>query len=67
MLVVVAAASFIGFLQVVVHAAARARRSYAVWAVFDDVLGLQKKSPVQIAGIDIGRIKDISLVGAKRR
>ncbi|MCA9601386.1 MAG: MCE family protein, partial [Myxococcales bacterium] len=41
--------------------------TYGVWALFDDVQGLVPKSRVLIAGIQVGRIDDIRLVGDKAR
>jgi phospholipid/cholesterol/gamma-HCH transport system substrate-binding protein len=60
-LVVSAAASFGAFLQVISTRGYDSADAYEVSAIFDDVLGLEKKSPVQIAGIDVGRIKDVQL------
>jgi phospholipid/cholesterol/gamma-HCH transport system substrate-binding protein len=36
-------------------------------ALFDTASGLVKNSPVQIAGIEVGRVKDIALVGNKAK
>jgi phospholipid/cholesterol/gamma-HCH transport system substrate-binding protein len=36
---------------------------YEIAALFDSVSGLLKGSPIQIAGIEVGRVKDISLTG----
>ena len=44
-----------------------ARKGYALDAVFDNVAGLKKKGSVQIAGIDVGTIDDITLDGARAR
>ena len=60
-LVVSAAASFGAFLQIISTRGYDSADAYEVSAIFDDVLGLEKKSPVQIAGIDVGRIKDVQL------
>lgn len=60
-LVVGAFVSFFVFMQVVSTASMSKSDSYELVARFDDVLGLEPKSPVQIAGIDIGRIKSIEL------
>ncbi len=43
------------------------RDSYLVHAYFSDATGLTWKSRVQIAGIQIGEVHDIVLVGAKAR
>jgi phospholipid/cholesterol/gamma-HCH transport system substrate-binding protein len=43
------------------------RQSYLVHAYFSDATGLSWKSRVQIAGIQIGEVVDISLEGAKAR
>lgn len=59
--VVGALASFAVFLQIVSTSGSSVGDSYLVHAYFNDVLGLEKKSPVQIAGIDIGNIDDIVL------
>lgn len=53
--------SFFAFMQVVSTRSLSRADSYELVARFDDVLGLEAKSPVQIAGIDIGRIKSIEL------
>lgn len=59
--VVGAMASFAVFLQIVSTSGSNVGDAYKIHAYFDDVLGLEKKSPVQIAGIDIGNIEDIVL------
>jgi phospholipid/cholesterol/gamma-HCH transport system substrate-binding protein len=59
--VVATAVAFAAFLQIVSTRGMDVRESYVVHAHFDDVLGLEKKSPVQIAGIDIGAIEAITL------
>ncbi len=41
--------------------------SYRVSAIFRDVSGLKKKSRVQIAGIDVGQVESIELVGARAK
>jgi phospholipid/cholesterol/gamma-HCH transport system substrate-binding protein len=40
---------------------------YEIAAFFDSVSGLVKGSPVQIAGIEVGRVKDIRLTGKMAR
>ena len=40
---------------------------FEIVALFDSVSGLVKNSPVQIAGIEVGRVKDIALVGNKAK
>ncbi len=60
-------AAFMVFLQIVSTQGISSAGSYEVWALFDDVLGLEKKSPVQVAGIDIGRIKDVELSEGKAK
>lgn len=37
------------------------RRGYEVSAIFDSVSGLVKNASVEIAGVEVGRVKDISL------
>lgn len=66
-LVVAAAAAFGVFLQIVSTRQLSRSGSYEVYALFDDVLGLEKKSPVQIAGIDVGRIKSVELEDGKAK
>src|SRR5947209_540071 len=65
--VVLAGIAFAVFLQIVSTRGVSKGGGYRVFAIFDDVLGLEKKSPVQIAGIDVGRIDDIRLEGGKAR
>ncbi len=43
------------------------RDSYAVFAYFDDVTGLTWKSRVQIAGIQVGEVDKVTLVGTRAR
>src|SRR3990170_5334161 len=43
------------------------RDSYQVYAFFDDVTGLTWKSRVQIAGIQVGEVDEVTLVGTKAR
>ncbi|MFP4657403.1 MAG: MlaD family protein, partial [Desulfonatronovibrionaceae bacterium] len=40
---------------------------YEVQAYFENVSGLKKKAPVEIAGIEVGLVKDISLEGSRAR
>jgi len=40
---------------------------YTVYADFDDVSGLLNKSRVQVAGINVGQVESIELVGEKAR
>lgn len=40
---------------------------YEVFAVFSDIGGLRSGSPVVIAGVDVGRVKAISLVDYEAR
>ena len=65
--VVAAGAAFGAYLQIVSTQGYSARDSYRVQAYFDDVLGLEKKSPVQVAGIDIGAIDAIELEAGKAK
>lgn len=58
--------AFAVFLQIVSTRGAT-KKGYHVWAIFDDVLGLEKKSPVQIAGIDVGAIDSVELVEGKAK
>lgn len=37
------------------------RRGYRVYAVFDNISGLKKGAAVEVAGVDVGRVEDISL------
>jgi phospholipid/cholesterol/gamma-HCH transport system substrate-binding protein len=67
LLVVGAFVAFAAFLQIVSTRSFSRRGSYEVHALFDDVLGLEPKSPVQIAGIDVGRIQAIALQDGKAR
>jgi phospholipid/cholesterol/gamma-HCH transport system substrate-binding protein len=41
------------------------KRSYNVYAKFNDISGITKKAKVKIAGVDIGVLKDISLEGSQ--
>jgi len=43
------------------------RDSYVVHAFFDDITGLSWKSRVQIAGIQVGEVSGVSLVGERAR
>jgi phospholipid/cholesterol/gamma-HCH transport system substrate-binding protein len=65
--VVASIAAFVIFLQFVSTRGISSTGSYTVYALFDDVLGLEKQSPVQIAGIDIGHIKDVQLFQGKAK
>jgi phospholipid/cholesterol/gamma-HCH transport system substrate-binding protein len=65
--VVVSAITFVVFLSFVSTRQLSRAGSYTIFALFTDVLGLQKKSPVQIAGIDIGRIKGVELYQGKAK
>lgn len=41
--------------------------TYKIYVYFDDVAGLAAKSPVKIAGVEIGKVRDISLEAGKAR
>ncbi|HIC91020.1 MAG TPA: MCE family protein [Syntrophaceae bacterium] len=43
------------------------RRGYEVSAIFDSVSGLVKDASVEIAGVEVGRVKDISLKEGKAK
>ncbi len=59
--------SFVVFLQIVSTRGVGSSQSYEVSALFDDVLGLEPASRVQVAGIDVGRIGRVELEGSKAR
>lgn len=59
--VVAAFVAFAVFLQIVSTSGVGSGDSYVLYAHFDDVLGLEQKSPVQIAGIDVGAIEEVTL------
>lgn len=42
-------------------------KGYHVSAVFDSVSGLVKDSPVEMAGVEIGRVKDVTLTDGKAK
>ncbi len=67
LLVVGSIAAFVGFLGIVSTRSLSRSDAYQVHAYFDDVLGLEPKSPVQIAGIDVGRIQSITLENGKAK
>ncbi len=67
LLVVGAFVSFAVFLQIVSTRNLSSSGAYKVDALFDDVLGLEPQSPVQIAGIDVGRILAVRLDKGKAR
>ena len=67
LLVSAAFVSFVVFLQIVSTRGLSTADSYEVSALFDDVLGLEPASPVQIAGIDVGRIQAVRLEGGRAR
>ncbi|MBI4062907.1 MAG: MCE family protein [Elusimicrobia bacterium] len=43
------------------------RRTYKIYVYFDDVSGMAAKSPVKLAGVEIGKIRKITLEGGKAR
>jgi phospholipid/cholesterol/gamma-HCH transport system substrate-binding protein len=43
------------------------KRSYNVYAKFDNISGITKKSKVKIAGVDIGVVREIYLEGSQAR
>lgn len=67
MLVTSAFVAFVVFIQIVSTRGFGTDEVYEVSALFDDVLGLEPASPVQIAGIDVGRIREVKLEGSKAR
>ncbi|MBI2373398.1 MAG: MCE family protein [Deltaproteobacteria bacterium] len=67
LLLAIAALSFAAFLQLLSTRGLGSGGGYRVYALFDDVLGLEKRSPLQIAGIDIGHIEHVELSGGKAK
>lgn len=67
LLVTAAFLAFVAFLQIVSTRGFSAAEVYTVSALFDDVLGLEPASPVQVAGIDVGRITRVELDEGKAR
>ena len=67
LLVVGSFVAFLLFLQIVSTRNISGPNAVRLSALFDDVLGLEPKSPVQIAGIDVGRIVNIRLERGKAR
>ncbi|MBX2811993.1 MAG: MCE family protein [Myxococcales bacterium] len=59
--------SFVVFLQIVSTRGFSTGETYPVSALFEDVLGLEPASPVQIAGIDVGQIREVYLDGGRAR
>lgn len=59
--------AFAIFLQIVSTRGFGSSEVYVVSALFEDVLGLEPASPVQVAGIDVGRIREVRLEGGKAR
>jgi len=45
----------------------RMKRGYEISAIFDSVSGLVKDAPVEMAGVEVGRVKDISLKDGQAR
>lgn len=45
----------------------KSAEGYEIAALFDSAVGLVKGSPVHIAGIEVGRVKDIQLTGRQAR
>jgi phospholipid/cholesterol/gamma-HCH transport system substrate-binding protein len=64
--VIVAAILIVGIGQVT-GTGLREQDSYTVYAIFDDATGLRRRSRVQIAGIEVGQIEEVQLVGHKAR
>ena len=42
-------------------------RTYTVYVKFDNISGLLKKAKVKIAGVDVGVLRDVELVGSQAR
>lgn len=67
LLTIGAVAALVAGVLLVTKGGLSSRDSYPVFAVFDDVSGLRAKTRVQIAGIEVGQIESISLVGNKAK
>ncbi len=67
LLVIVAAAILFTFLTFVKKGGMKENESVTVFAMFRDASGLGKKSRVQIAGIAVGEVGEITLVGTKAK
>src|SRR5262245_12323574 len=65
--VVAAGVTFGIYLQLLSSGGFERGGTYRVNAYFKDVLGLEKKSPVQIAGIDVGAIDEVVLEDGKAK
>jgi phospholipid/cholesterol/gamma-HCH transport system substrate-binding protein len=66
LLVIIAGVAFIAFFTFTKKSKFRGE-SLTVWALFKDASGLGNKSRVQVAGITVGEIADISLEGTKAK
>jgi phospholipid/cholesterol/gamma-HCH transport system substrate-binding protein len=66
-LALVSLAGFLYAIQTVQQGALGSGNTYQVYALLDDVLGLAKRSRVVMAGIEVGYIESIELVGNKAR
>ncbi len=67
LLVIVAAGILFTFLTFVKKGGMKEDESITVFAMFRDASGLGKKSRVQIAGIAVGEVGEITLVGTKAK
>ncbi len=67
LLVVAMAGSFVAFSFVVGGHALGHRDTYRVFAIFNDASGLVMKSRVQIAGIEVGNIDHVELLGGRAK
>ncbi|MBI3945725.1 MAG: MCE family protein [Armatimonadetes bacterium] len=41
-------------------------KSYPIWVIFDNALGVQKGAPVRMAGVDVGQVGDTALTPDNR-
>jgi len=67
LLVIVAGASFFAFFMFARKGGLNEKESTRVWAYFRDASGLSAKSRVQIAGIPVGEINQITLEGTRAK
>ena len=67
LLVIISVIAFIWMFGQVREGVGENEAGYEVYAIFDDVGGLAEKSRVTIAGINVGQIKKIELVGTEAK
>lgn len=65
-IILTAAAVLLGGMFLLLEGYYTQAKSYPLWVVFDNALGVQKGAPVRMAGVDVGQVGEVELTPDNR-